>query len=295
MMPGLNYSGFIRLLIIDMTLAVSLFMETAFFILKGGLRMELNEITITKAIIDRYFEKFKNNLETDVAIVGGGPSGLVAGYYLAMAGKKVVLFERKLSVGGGMWGGGMMYNEIVLQQSAVHILEEFGIRYTNYQENYYTADSLEAVSTLISKAVKAGMTIFNCVSMEDVIMRTERVIGLVLNWSAVEMAGLHIDPLAVRSRFIIDATGHVTEVVRVVQKKVPGKLNTPSGKVEGERSMWSDKAETLTLENTREVFPGIYVAGMAANATYGGPRMGPIFGGMLLSGEKVARELIERF
>ena len=257
--------------------------------------MELNEITITKAIIDRFFEKFKNNLETDVAIVGGGPSGLVAGYYLAMAGKKVVLLERKLSVGGGMWGGGMMYNEIVLQQSAVHILKEFGIRYKNYQENYYTADSLEAVSTLISKAVKAGLIIFNCISMEDVIMRTERVIGLVINWSTVEMAGLHVDPLAVRSRFIIDATGHVTEVVRVVQQKVPGKLNTPSGKIEGEHSMWAEKAETLTLENTREVFPGIYVAGMAANATYGGPRMGPIFGGMLLSGEKVARELIERF
>lgn len=257
--------------------------------------MELNEMTITRAIIDRYLEKFKSRLETDVAIAGGGPSGLVAGYYLALAGKKAVLFERKLSVGGGMWGGGMMYNEIVLQHSAVHILEEFGIRYTRYEKNYYTVDAVEAVSTLISKAVKAGLTIFNCVSVEDVIMRTERVVGLVLNWSAVEIAGLHVDPLAVRSSFIIDATGHSTEVIRLVEEKVPGRLNTPSGKVEGERSMWSEKAETLTLENTREVFPGVYVAGMAANATYGGPRMGPIFGGMLLSGEKVARELVQRF
>jgi thiamine thiazole synthase len=33
---------------------------------------------------------------------------------------------------------------------------------------------------------------------------------------------------------------------------------------------------------------------MAANATYGGPRMGPIFGGMFLSGEKVAKELVDR-
>jgi len=33
---------------------------------------------------------------------------------------------------------------------------------------------------------------------------------------------------------------------------------------------------------------------MAANATFGGPRMGPIFGGMLLSGEKVAREILGR-
>ena len=78
----------------------------------------------------------------------------------------------------------------------------------------------------------------------------------------------------------------------MVEKKIPGKLQTPTGKIEGEKSMWSDKAETLTLENTREVFPGLYVAGMAANATFGGPRMGPIFGGMLLSGEKIAKELL---
>jgi thiamine thiazole synthase len=57
--------------------------------------------------------------------------------------------------------------------------------------------------------------------------------------------------------------------------------------------MWSDRAESLTLENTREVFPGLYVAGMAANATFGGPRMGPIFGGMLLSGEKIANMLLQ--
>ncbi len=131
-------------------------------------------------------------------------------------------------------------------------------------------------------------------SVEDVMMRTDKVIGLVLNWSAVEIAGLHIDPLTVRSKYIVDTTGHDTEVVKVVQKKVPGELKTPSGKIEGEKSMWSDKAETLTLENTREVFPGLYVAGMAANATFGGPRMGPIFGGMLLSGEKVADDLIKK-
>ena len=256
--------------------------------------MELNEVVITKAIIDRYYAKLTDALETDVAIIGGGPSGLVAGYYLAKAGKKVVLYERKLSVGGGMWGGGMMFNEIVVQEAALPIMKEFGVRTKKYQENYYTSDSVETVACLITKAVQEGLTVFNCMSVEDVLMRTDRVIGLVLNWSSVEIAGLHVDPLAVRSKFVIDSTGHDVEVVNVVQKKVPGSLNTPSGKIEGEKSMWSDKAETLTLENTREVFPGLYVAGMAANATFGGPRMGPIFGGMLLSGEKVAKELINR-
>ena len=118
--------------------------------------------------------------------------------------------------------------------------------------------------------------------------------GLVLNWSPVETAGLHIDPLAVGAQYTIDATGHAAEVVSVVERKIPGKLLTSSGKSEGEKSMWAERAETLTLENTREVYPGLYVAGMAANAVWGGPRMGPIFGGMLLSGEKVAQELILR-
>jgi ribulose 1,5-bisphosphate synthetase/thiazole synthase len=236
--------------------------------------MELNEVTITKAIIDRYYAKLLDSLEEDVAIVGGGPSGLVAGYFLVKAGKRAILFERKLSIGGGMWGGGMMFNEIVVQKAALPILEEFGIRWHEYAEDCYTSDSIEAVSCLTSKAVQAGLKIFN--------------------WSPVEMAGLHVDPLTMQSNFVIDATGHATEVVKVVHKKVPGELRTPTGHIEGEKSMWADKAETLTLNNTCEVFPGLYVAGMAANATFGGPRMGPIFGGMLLSGQKVANELTER-
>ena len=256
--------------------------------------MELNEVTITKAIINRYYEKLLNNIESDVAIIGGGPAGLTAGYFLARAGKKVVMYERKLSIGGGMWGGGMMFNEIVVQEDARRILDEFGVRLHKYQDNYYVSDAVETVSTLTSKAMRAGLTIFNCMSVEDVIMRPDKVIGLVINWSPVEMAGLHIDPLSVRAKYIVDATGHATEVVEVVQRKVPGELKTKTGKIEGEKSMWADNAEKLTLENTREVFPGLYVAGMSANATFGGPRMGPIFGGMLLSGEKVANELISK-
>jgi thiazole biosynthesis enzyme len=254
--------------------------------------MELDEVIITRAIVEQFFRKLSDNIESDIAIVGGGPSGLIAGYFLSKAGRKVAMFERKLSVGGGMWGGGMLFNEIVVQESALPIMHEFGISCREFQKNYYTADSVEAVSTLISKAVQAGLTIFNGVMAEDVLMRKSRVTGLVLNWSAVEIARLHVDPLTVRARYVIDATGHETAVVRLVQNKVPGKLKTQSGKVEGEKSMWSEKAETLTLINTKEVFPGLYVAGMAANATFGGPRMGPIFGGMLLSGKKVANTLL---
>ena len=255
--------------------------------------MAIDEKIITQAIIDRYFQKLKENLSVDVAVVGGGPSGLVCSYYLAKNGFRVTLFERKLSIGGGMWGGGMMFNEIVVQEEGKRILDEFGIRAFPYIEGYYTADSIEAISTLCSKTVKSGVTIFNLLSAEDLILKDNRVTGLVLNWTAVEMANLHVDPLAVQSKFVVDATGHATEVVAILQKKNDVRLFTETGKIMGERSLWTEAAERDTMINTREAFPGLYVAGMAANATFGSYRMGPIFGGMLLSGEKAAALITE--
>jgi thiamine thiazole synthase len=255
--------------------------------------MALDEKIITQAIIDRYFQKLRGNLVVDVAVVGGGPSGLVCSYFLAKNGFKVTLFERKLSIGGGMWGGGMMFNEIVVQEEGKRILDEFGIRSHPYQEGYYTADSIEAISTLCSKTVKSGASIFNLISAEDLILRENRVTGLVLNWTAVEMANLHVDPLTIQSKFVVDATGHATEIVAILQRKNEVRLYTETGKIMGEKSLWAEAAERDTMLNTREVFPGLYVAGMAANATFGSYRMGPIFGGMLLSGEKAAAMITE--
>ncbi|WP_333645173.1 sulfide-dependent adenosine diphosphate thiazole synthase [Thermanaerovibrio acidaminovorans] len=255
--------------------------------------LELDERRISAVIVRRFMDRLLDSMDLDVAIVGGGPAGLVAGHNLAREGFKVAMFERKLSLGGGMWGGGMMFNQIVVQEEGAQVLREFGVRVLDEGEGYYSADSVEAVSTLISSATRAGLRVFNCVTAEDVTMREDRVVGLVITWTPVEMAGLHVDPLAIRSRFVIDATGHDINVVRVVERKVPGKLMTPTGRGEGEKSLWSHRAEELTLENTREVFPGLYVAGMSANATFGGPRMGPIFGGMLLSGRKAA-QLVSR-
>jgi thiazole biosynthesis enzyme len=256
--------------------------------------MALDEVIISRAIIQRFLHKFTDSLEIDVAVVGGGPAGLVAAYRLVRNGYRVSLFERKLSIGGGMWGGGMMFNEIVVQEEGKRILDEIGIRSEVYQDGYYTADAVESVSTLCSKTIQAGARIFNLMSVEDVVVRESRVVGLVLNWTAVEMAGLHVDPLTIRSQYVIDATGHDTEVVKVIERKVDAALLTPTGRIMGEKSLWAEAAERSTLENTKEVFPGVFVAGMSANASFGAYRMGPIFGGMLLSGERAATLIAEK-
>ncbi len=254
----------------------------------------IDEKIITQAIIEGYTKKLLSHLEIDVAICGAGPSGLVAAYYLAKMGRKVAIFERKLSVGGGMWGGGMMFNDIVVQNEGKAILDELGIRTRQYQEGYYLADAVECVTGLAFNALKAGATIFNLISVEDLVVREERVAGVVINWTAVEMASLHVDPLTIMAKFTVDATGHPIEVVKVLERKMNVRLNTSSGKIEGEKSMWANLAESTTLENTKEVFPGLYVAGMSANAAFGSYRMGPIFGGMLLSGRKTAEIIASR-
>jgi len=129
--------------------------------------------------------------------------------------------------------------------------------------------------------------------VEDVMIREDRVSGFVINWSAIEIAGLHVDPLTIKAKYCIDATGHSAEICRIVERKV-GRLNTPSGKVEEEKSMCAELGEQTVVENTKEVYPGLIVTGMAANAVFGAPRMGPIFGGMLLSGKKAAEIILEK-
>ena len=254
----------------------------------------IKETIISRAIIETYMTELLSSVESDVVIGGAGPSGLCAGYYLARQGFNTILFERGLKLGGGMPGGGMMFNKIVVQEEGKEILDEFNITYTQYKKGYYVANSLEATACLTDKSLKAGLKIFNLISIEDVIVREQGVHGVVVNWSSVELAKLHIDPVSFETKLVIDATGHPCEITRIVATKSGNKLSTGSGRIEGEKSMWADVAERMTIENTKQAFPNLFVCGMAANAVFGGPRMGPIFGGMLLSGKKVAGLVEER-
>jgi len=255
--------------------------------------MNIDEVEVSKRIIERFSREILDSLDVDVIIAGAGPASLTAARYLAKSGLKVIIFERKLTPGGGMWGGGMTYPVIVLQEESKSILDEINVKLTYTGDGYYTADSIEASAKLIASAIDAGARLFNTISVEDVLVRKDCVTGVVINSSAVEIAKLHVDPLSIRSKFVIDGTGHPAEIVHIVQNKV-GRLKTRTGKIEGEKSMWADVGESMTVKNTIEVYPNLYVTGMACNAVMGAPRMGPIFGGMLLSGRKVANLIIKK-
>ncbi len=251
------------------------------------------ERKISQSIIKGYFEKLEDSLHVDAAIVGAGPSGLVCAWELARAGRKVALFERTLKPGGGVWGGAMLFNEIVFQEELSPFLEELGIRHVPAGEGLVRADSVETAAALVYRAVHAGARLFNGIAAEDVLFKEDRVAGVVINLGAVLRAGMHVDPLMVQARCVLDATGHGAELTTKAAAKAGIRLETPTGGVAGEKPMWAEKGEEATVENTRRVYPGLYVSGMAANGVFGSFRMGPVFGGMFLSGRKAAGLILE--
>lgn len=251
------------------------------------------EEKISLAIIERYFEKLRGHLAVDAAVVGGGPSGLVAARDLAAAGKKVAIFDRKLAPGGGIWGGGMLFNEVVVQEDALPIIEDFGISSHPCGDGRYTVDAVEMAGGLIFGACRAGVVFFNAVGVEDIVFKEGRVAGVVINWSPITQLGMHVDPLVVTARAVLDGTGHPSEISALACRKAGIRLDTESGGIMGERPMWVERGEEATVRDTKQLCPGLYVSGMAANNVSGGFRMGPIFGGMLKSGRKAAALILK--
>lgn len=245
----------------------------------------ISDAKITRLIMEDYFKALESAVESDVIIVGGGPSGLVAGYTLAEHGYKVVLMEKRMSPGGGIWGGGKGFNRVVLEREVEDILQEIGI-IPSEKEGYFVVSSILLASALIKKAIDSGVHLFNLFAVEDVYFNNAReVAGVVVNDSAYKNIDLHVDPLTFTSRVVLDSTGHQAIVTNCLAKRGIVKMG-------GEDIMNAQLGEQGVIENTKEIYPGLIVTGMAAAQYSGTPRMGPIFGGMLISGKKAA-ELVE--
>ncbi len=252
--------------------------------------MEL-ESKITRLIIRYAAKEWEELTPTDVVVVGAGPAGLTAAKYLAEKGLKVVVFERRLSFGGGIGGGGMLFHKVVVGKEALDILKDFNMRFVEAEDGLYVLDAAELMTKLAYGALEAGAKIILGVHVEDVLIRYNppRVAGVMVIWSAIPLAGLHVDPLMVEAKAVLDATGHDAEVISIAAKRAP-ELGI---KVPGHKSGYAQLAEKLVVEKTGMIVPGLYAAGMAVAAVYGLPRMGPIFSSMLLSGKKAA-EVIAR-
>lgn len=251
----------------------------------------VREKDVTRAIVSEFTKQFEEYVESDCIIIGAGPSGLMAGRNLAKAGKKVLIVERNNYLGGGFWIGGYLMNKVTVRHPAERVLDELGIPYKEVSAGLLVADGPHACSKLIASTCDSGVKFANMTAFDDLVLKEDgRVYGAVINWTPVSALPREItcvDPVAIESEIMIDATGHDAQVVKKLEER--GLIKT-----KGFGAMWVERSEDLIIEHTNEVHPGLIVCGMAVSTTYGLPRMGPTFGAMLLSGEVAAEVALEK-
>lgn len=248
---------------------------------------KVSESQISRAIVGEFTKWFDEYVVSDVIIVGGGPSGLMAAKDLASAGFKTLIVESNNYIGGGFWIGGYFMNTLTFRSPAEEILDELRIPYKQAGKGLLTADGPQACSKLIAATCDAGAKILNLTKFDDVVLRNNRVEGAVINWSPVSALPRQItcvDPIALESKVVIDATGHDAHVCKSLERRNMLKLAN-FGPMDVETS------EELVVEKTGLIYPGLFVCGMAVSSAYGLPRMGPTFSAMLFSGRKVAGQI----
>lgn len=242
------------------------------------------ESEITKAIVSEFSKEFLEYVESDVIIVGGGPSGLTAAKKLSEKKVKTLVIEANNYLGGGFWIGGFLMNKLTFREPSEKILDEIKAPYKEIDNGLFVSDGPKTCAKLISATCDAGAKILNCVKFEDVIIKKRKVSGVVVNWHAVSHLPKEItcvDPIALEAKIVIDASGHDAVVARALEKR-------NLIKIKGTWAMNVNDSEELIISHTKEIFPGVIACGMSSAEIFGLPRMGPTFGAMLLSGERAA-------
>jgi thiamine thiazole synthase len=256
---------------------------------------KVSEADVSRAIIEGFTKDLLEHTSTDVVIVGSGPAGLTAAHHLSKDGIKTLIIERNIYAGGGFWQGGFLFPKTVVESPAEKILQDLGVELEEVKPGLFMADSFKIVSTLLSATASSGAKLLNSTYVDDVIYREGRVAGVVVNWFPITQMPSFItcmDPIALESKVVIDATGHEANIATRVSKIVGLEKE-----IKGHGAMDVGDAEIKVVENTKEIYPGLITCGMASATVFGTPRMGPIFGGMLLSGIKaaeIASEIVKK-
>jgi thiazole biosynthesis enzyme len=251
---------------------------------------DVNEKEITRAIAGMFHETIAEYTDSDVIIIGSGPSGLSAGMELGKMGVKTLIIEQNNYVGGGYWVGGYMMNPVTVRAPAQKVWDELGVPYRKVSEGLYATWGPHACSKLIAATCDAGVRFLQLTKFDDLVLKKNRVCGVVVNWMPVSALPRNItcvDPVALESKIVIDASGHDSVAIKRL-------MDRGYVKWKGMDPMWVDGGEDAVINNTDEIYPGLIATGMSVTETHGLPRMGPTFGSMLLSGKRAAEVALDK-
>lgn len=289
----------------------------------------IRESTVSRAMTRRYFADLDKYTESDVVIVGAGSAGLSAAYTLAKnrPDMNIAIIEASVSPGGGCWLGGQLFSAMVLRKPAQLFLDELDIAYEDEGDYVVVKHAALFMLTLMSKVLQfPNVKLFNATAVEDLITRRDettgqmRIAGVVTNWTLVALnhdTQSCMDPNTINANVVLSTTGHdgpfgafcakrleqlgkaprdITKGFNSSSANANQAQDTPSAAdgfaLGGMRGLDMNKAEDAIVKGTREVVPGLVIAGMELAEVDGSNRMGPTFGAMALSGVKAAESVL---
>ncbi|PIN13759.1 Protein involved in thiamine biosynthesis and DNA damage tolerance [Handroanthus impetiginosus] len=251
----------------------------------------IKESIVAREMTRRYMMDMITHADTDVVIVGAGSAGLSCAYELSKNPNiNIAIIEQSVSPGGGAWLGGQLFSAMIVRKPAHKFLDELEIEYDEQDDYVVIKHAALFTSTIMSKLLaKPNVKLFNAVAAEDLIVRGKRVAGVVTNWALVSMnhdTQSCMDPNVMEAKVVVSSCGHdgpfgATGVKRL---KSVGMIDS----VPGMKALDMNAAEDAIVKLTREIVPGMIVAGMEVAEIDGSPRMGPTFGAMMISGQKAA-------
>ncbi|KAJ7366921.1 thiazole biosynthetic enzyme [Mycena albidolilacea] len=261
----------------------------------------IEEAQVTRAMIKRYFTTMYERAISDVVIVGAGSAGLSCAYSLASRRPdlKVTIIEANVAPGGGAWLGGQLMTPMVIRKPADNFLREIGVPYEDEGGFVVVKHAALFTATLLARVLALpNVVLMNATAVEDLITTTDfegqqRVAGVVTNWTLVALnhdTQSCMDPATITAPVVVTATGHDGPMGAFSAKRLVSMGFTKE--LGNMRGLDMNRAEPAIVNRTREVVPGLVMAGMELAEYDGSNRMGPTFGGMIGSGVKAAHEAL---
>ena len=207
---------------------------------------------------------------------------------------------------------------MVVRKPADRFLTELGVPFEDEGPFVVVKHAALFTSTILSRVLALpNVVLFNATAVEDLIVRPDplapaasdqpqaqtgmqtqgqRVAGVVTNWTLVALnhdTQSCMDPNVITAPVVVSATGHDGPMGAFSAKRLVSMgLLKELGNMRG---LDMNRAEPAVVNQTREVAPGLIMAGMELSEHDGSNRMGPTFGAMIGSGVKAATEAIKIF